>query len=241
MTNLVYKQNAGFGNLLIQLTSMQEECTQVHDHVFDYELSNCLTINGFTRVSHEGTQPECPIYINQHTVYNVHPQIRNIIKPTPLLEELISKHKHLVEDVCCGISIRRGSHCEDSRQFDSEESEDASHYFCSDEGLKKFQDVIEEAPGPVFVSSDSKSTLNMLIEKYGDKIRYFKTDFTVGAHQDFRETTMSDYHNIYLKFFLLSMCPQLFLTGGRGDMIGFSTYAYMAAIYGKKPFQPIFN
>ena len=80
MTNLVYKQNAGFGNLLIQLTSMQEECTQVHDHVFDYELSNCLTINGFTRVSHEGTQPECPIYINQHTVYNVHPQIRNIIK-----------------------------------------------------------------------------------------------------------------------------------------------------------------
>ena len=73
------------------------------------------------------------------------------------------------------------------------------------------------------------------------KFEYFKTDFTVGAHQDFRETTMSDYHNIYLKFFLLSMCPQLFLTGGRGDMIGFSTYAYMAAIYGKKPFQPIFN
>jgi hypothetical protein len=171
MTNLVYKQNAGFGNLLIQLTSMQEECTQVHDHVFDYELSNCLTINGFTRVSHEGTQPECPIYINQHTVYNVHPQIRNIIKPTPLLEELISKHKHLVEDVCCGISIRRGSHCEDSRQFDSKESDDASHYFCSDDGLKKFQDVIEEAPGPVFISSDSKSTLNMLIEKYGDKIK----------------------------------------------------------------------
>jgi hypothetical protein len=215
MTNLVYKQNAGFGNLLIQLTSMQEECTQVHDHVFDYELSNCLTINGFTRVSHEGTQPECPIYINQHTVYNVHPQIRNIIKPTPLLEELISKHKHLVEDVCCGISIRRGSHCEDSRQFDSKESDDASHYFCSDDGLKKFQDVIEEAPGPVFIS--------------------------VGAHQDFRETSITDYHNIYLKFFLLSMCPQLFLTGGRGDMIGFSTYAYMAAIYGNKPFQIIFN
>jgi hypothetical protein len=241
MTELVYKNNGGFGNLLIQLTSLQEECKQLHDHVFGYELSNCLTINGFTRVSREGKQPECPIYINQFTVNHVHPKIRDIIKPTPFMEELISKHKHLVEGVCCGIGLRRGSYSEDSRQFDSKESEDASHYFCSDEGLKKFQDVIEEAPGPVFVSSDSKSTLNMLIEKYGDKIRYFKTDFTVGAHQDFRETTISDYHNIYLKFFLLSMCPQLFLTGGRGDMIGFSTYAYMAAIYGKKPFQIIFN
>ena len=105
MTELVYKNNAGFGNLLIQLTSLQEECKQLHDHVFAYELSNCLTIDGFTRVSHEGKQPECPIYINQFTVNHVHPKIRDIIKPTPFMEELISKHKHLVEGVCCGISV----------------------------------------------------------------------------------------------------------------------------------------
>ena len=37
------------------------------------------------------------------------------------------------------------------------------------------------------------------------------------------------------------MCPKLYLTGGRGDMIGFSTYAYMASIYGEKPFEITFN
>ena len=78
MTELVYKNNAGFGNLLIQLTSLQEECKQLHDHVFAYELSNCLTINGFTRVSYEGKQPECPIYINEHSIEHVHPKIRDI-------------------------------------------------------------------------------------------------------------------------------------------------------------------
>jgi len=241
MSELVYKNVGGFGNILIQLTSMQKECTQLHDHVFDYELGNCLTINGFTRVSHEGKQPECPIFINQHTVYNVHPKIRDIIEPTPFLKELIDKHKYLVEGVCGGLSIRRGSYCEDSRQFKTKEADDASHYFCSEEGMKKFHEVIEEAPGPVFVSSDSASTLNALIEKYGDKIRYFKTPYAIAMPQDLREIKMEEYHNIYLKFFLLSMCPRLFLTGGRGDMIGFSTYGYMAAIYGNKPFQIIFN
>jgi len=178
---------------------------------FAYELFKLFDNQWFLHKFHmKVNNLNAQFYINQFTVNHVHPKIRDIIKPTPFMEELISKHKHLVEGVCCGISVRRGSYSEDSRQFDSKESEDASHYFCSDEGLKKFQDVIEEAPGPVFVSSDSKSTLNMLIEKYGDKIRYFKTDFTVGAHQDFRETTMSDYHNIYLKFFLLSVCPPAF-------------------------------
>jgi len=52
---------------------------------------------------------------------------------------------------------------------------------------------------------------------------------------------MSEYHSIYLKFFLLSKCPKLYLTGGRGDMVGFSTYGYMAAVYGNKPFEIVFN
>jgi hypothetical protein len=241
MTELVYKQEGGFGNLLIQLSSMQKECTQLHDHVFDYELGNCVSISGFTRVSHEGTQPECPIYINQQTIRLVHPRIRNIIKPTPFMEDMISKHKHLIEGTCCGISIRRGSYKEDSKQFKTEQAEDASHYFCSDEGLEKFEDVIKQAPGPVFVSSDSTSTMKMLIEKFGDKIRHYESPYVIGMPQDVREISIDEYHNIYLKFFLLSMCPRLFLTGGRGDMIGFSTYAYMAAIYGNKPFQIVFN
>lgn len=39
----------------------------------------------------------------------------------------------------------------------------------------------------------------------------------------------------------MSECPHLFITGGNKDMVGFSTYAYMAGIYGNKPIEIIFN
>ena len=55
------------------------------------------------------------------------------------------------------------------------------------------------------------------------------------------ELTLEKYHIMFLKFFLFSKCPQLFLTGGNTDLVGFSTYAYIAAIYGNKPFNLIFN
>ena len=56
-----------------------------------------------------------------------------------------------------------------------------------------------------------------------------------------RNPTIEEYHNIFLKFFILSKCPMLYLTAGTDQLIGFSTYAYMAAIYGNKPFKLIFN
>jgi len=38
------------------------------------------------------------------------------------------------------------------------------------------------------------------------------------------------------------MCPKLYLTGGMSDgLVGFSTYAYIAAIYGNKNFEIVFN
>lgn len=241
MNELVYKQDTGFGNMLIQLTSLQKECTQLHDHVFDYEVGNCVSISGFTRVSYEGTKPYCPIYLNPYTINNVHPRIRDIIKPTPFMEDMISKYGHLVDNVSCGISIRRGSYSTDSRQFKTEQADDASHYFCSDKGLHKFINIIKNSPGSVFVSSDSKEVMNMLIETFGDKIKHYDSPYAIGMPQDLRDISMNDYHSIYLKFFLLSKCPMLYLTGGRGDMVGFSTYAYMAAIYGNKPFKIIMN
>lgn len=242
MTELVYRNNAGFGNLLIQLTSLQEECKQLHDHVFAYELSNCLTINGFTRVSYEGKQPECPIYINEHSIDHVHPKIRDIIKPTPFMEDLISKHIHLLDNVSCGVSIRRGSYCEDSRQYKDERANCPSYYHCSDTGLDKFKDVIRNVQGKVFLTSDSQSTIKSLVNEFGDKIITIDTHFTMGTSQDRDgEKKYTDYHNIYLLFFLMSKCPRLFITGGNKDLVGFSTYAYMAAIYGNKPFNMIFN
>ena len=238
----VYRKAGGLGNLLIHLTSMEEGCTLLHDDVYEHELANCLTIRGFTRVSHEGEQPQAPIFINQYTVHNVHSKIRDIVRPTPFMERLIGENTHLLEGVSCGMSIRRGSYCEDSRQFDDERSDGPEHFFCSDEGLKKFKKIIEEAPGKVFVSSDSASTLKELTDAFGDKIRTIDTTCVYIQEQRGEEhVRIEKYHDVFLKFFMLSKCPHLFLTGGKTDFVGFSTFAYMAAIYGNKPFSIVFN
>ena len=109
MTDLVYKQIGGLGNFFIHLTSMDEKCTQLHESVYAHEVSNCITINGFTRVANEGTQPESPIFINPQTHRLVHSKIRDIIEPTPHMKELIAKYKDVLDGVTCGLSIRRGS------------------------------------------------------------------------------------------------------------------------------------
>ena len=241
MTDLVYKQIGGLGNFFIHLTSMDEKCTQLHESVYAHEVSNCITINGFTRVANEGTQPESPIFINPQTHRLVHSKIRDIIEPTPHMKELIDKYKDILDGVTCGLSIRRGSHAVDSTQHGDGREKDISYYFCSDSGIKKFEKIIEDSPGKVFVSSDSTLTVDALKSKFGDKIRTLNTKtFTIAMEQD-QEPSIEDYQNSFLKFFILSMCPKLYLTGGRGDMIGFSTYAYMASIYGEKPFEITFN
>jgi len=242
MEPLVFKKSGGLGNLLIQLTSMDPGCKLLHDNVFEYEFSNCMNIHGFTRVSHDGRQPEAPIYINPHTIQNVHSKIRDIMSPTPLMEKLIQENIHVLDDVSHGMSIRRGSYCEDSRQFKDERSDGPEHYFCSDRGLEKFKKIIEGAPGKVFVSSDSASTLKELVDTFGDKIRTIDTACVYIQEQRGEENiNLEKYHSIFLKFFLLSKCPHLFLTGGKTDFTGFSTFAYMAAIYGNKPFSIVFN
>jgi len=239
----VFVPTGALGNTLIQLTSMQPECTRLHDSVYNYELSNCITINGFERVSYTGKIPDTPIFINPYTVNVVHPKIRSIIKPTVFMEKMIQDNIHILNGVSCGVSIRRGSYSQDSIQYKDERSKSPEFYFCSDEGVDNFRKIIREAPGKVFVSSDSYSTLESIIAEFGDKIRTLDTpSFVVGMSQDDNENiTVDTYQSIYLRFFILSKCPHLFLTGGRTDFVGFSTYAYMAAIYGNKPFSIVFN
>jgi hypothetical protein len=237
---LVFKPTGGLGNTLIQLTSMPESCRLLHDSVYDYELSNCVTIKGFTRVSEDGEQPETPIYINPFTIRHVHSKIRDIIEPTPYMKKRIDEHLHLLDGVSCGMSIRRGSYCEDSRQFKDERGDRPEHFFCSEQGLLKFYDVIRKSSGKVFVSSDSKSTMDAIKKTFGDKIVSVDTAFAMIMDQD-GHVPIDEYHKVFLKFFLMSACPKLYLTGGRTDFVGFSTYAYMAAIYGNKPFDIVFN
>jgi len=241
MSELVFKPTGGLGNTLIQLTSVQPECTRLHDSVFDYELGNCITIHGFTRVSENGPEPLAPIYINPYTFKYIHAKIRDIIEPTPLMRAMIETNRGILNDVSCGFSIRRGSYCADSRQYKDSRSDRPEHFFCSSTGLKQFEEHIRAAPGYVFVSSDSKSTMSHLIHMFGDKIRTIDTPFTMIMEQDQDQDHELDYHSIFLKFFLLSECPYLYLTGGERSFVGFSTFAYAAAIYGNKPFNIIMN
>jgi len=241
-SDYIFKPEGGLGNTLIQLTTLDKNTTKLHKSIQDYEFSNCIVINGFDIVDYDGIQPDVAIYINNSTVKYIHPKIREIIRPTPFMEKLIRDNAHLMDDVCCGMSIRRGSYSEDSRQYKDERDEQPQFYFCYDEGLKKFKNIIKNAPGKVFLSSDSSSTVEMLIQEYGEKIVNIDQKFVVSMSQNSDgELTLENYHNMFLKFFLFSMCPRLFLTGGTTDMVGFSTYAYIAAIYGNKPFSIVFN
>jgi hypothetical protein len=108
--------------------------------------------------------------------------------------------------------------------------------------VEKFRKIIKDAPGKVFISSDSKITLDSLMNEFGDKLVTLDTTFVIGMSQQSKEElSLKNYQSIYLRFFLFSKCPHLFLTGGNPDLVGFSTYAYMAAIYGNKPFSVVFN
>jgi hypothetical protein len=242
MTTCIFKPVGGLGNTLIQLTSMPESCRLLHDSVYDYELSNCITIKGFTRVSEHGKQPECHIFINPFTAQHIHSKVRDIIEPTCFMKGIIEENRHILKDVSCGVAIRRGSYCEDARQYNDSRADLPHFYHCSETGLELFKTKIKNANGKVFLTSDSQSTITSLIEEFGNKIVTIDNIFTVGAEHDrVGEKKYTDYHNIYLLFFLLSECPHLFITGGNKDMVGFSTYAYMAGIYGNKPFNIIFN
>jgi hypothetical protein len=238
----VFRPEGGLGNTLIQLTNFDKNTIKLHKSINDYEFSNCIVINGFDIVDYDGTQPNVAIYINNYTIQHVHPKIRDIIKPTPFMEKMIQDNLHLLEGVCYGMSIRRGSYSEDSRQYKDERDEQPQFYFCSDEGLEKFKNIIKNAPGKIFLSSDSLSTTESLVKEYGDKIVNIDKKFVISMSQNSdEELTLEKYHIMFLKFFLFSKCPQLFLTGGNTDLVGFSTYAYIAAIYGNKPFKLIFN
>jgi hypothetical protein len=245
-TQYVFKKpeyEFGLGNLFIQIAAMPSTCRCLHDNVYDYELANCVVLNGFTRVSYDGEQPDCPIYINPVTVQLVHPKIREIVAPTPYMHQLIAKHKYLLEGVTAAMSVRRGSYCEDSRQYKGPRGDGPNQYFCSPTGLAKFKAIIRTTPGRIFLSSDSVSTTRQLVDEFGDKLSVLEMPYTVTSTQDQDAApTVENLHKVYLKWFLLSKCPKLYLTGGKQEgLVGFSTYAYIAAIYGAKPFELVFN
>jgi len=231
----------GLGNLLILLTVCKSNGVQyVHKDIFDYEFGNCFSLHGFTITDQDGRGPHLPVYINDHHRNFIHPMCRDIIRPTEHLVNLVTRHSHLLEGVTLGVNIRRGNWSPDATQFAG--STDPKFYFCSDAGLEKFKHFIGANQGRVYVTSDSPSTKQHLKDIFGDKVTMLDTVYTHTAEQtDYTVHTVKNLQDVYLSWYLLSMCPRILVTGGRGDSVGFSTFGYMAAIYGLKPFHVVFN
>ena len=235
---IVYKHNGlGFGNLVILLADCQDKCNLIHEDAFKYELGNCVHISHFERVSYEGTHPPAHIYINPYTVQNIHPRMRSFIHPTAYMKKMIDDHSHLLDRVSACVHIRRGSYSSDIAQ-----GHEPHYYYCSDAGLAKFESIIEKETGQVYLASDSVDVKNHMKDIFGEKIVTLDTKFAcMSTVHNADQYGLKELQDIYLEWFLISMCPKVYLTGGRTDLVGFSTYGYSAAIYGAKPFEIIFN
>ncbi len=227
----------GLGNILALLSVCAANGVKyVHKDIFQYEFGNCFSLHGFTITDQEGRGPHLPVYINDPR----HPLCRQLITPTAHLLDLAARNAHLLSGVTLGVNIRRGNWSADSTQFTG--STDTKFYFCSDAGLDKFKHFIRANVGRVYVTSDSPSTKNHLKDIFGDKVTMLDTVYTHTAEQtDETVQTVKNLQDVYLSWYLLSKCPRILVTGGRRDCVGFSTFGYMAAVYGARPFLPVFN
>lgn len=242
--DLVYRPQVpkpGLGNLIMNLCMCKfSNVAYIHKDIFDYEFGNCFILRDFMIVGFDGQQPDCSCYINDFTIENVWPKCRDFLRPTPHLMMMSINNRHLVENVILGVNIRRGNYSPDSVQFKG--STDKKYYFCSDAGLLRFMQCINNAPGRVYVTSDSASTKKMIKKQFGDKVTMLETVYTHTAEQSDESTqTVKNLQDVYLSWFLLSQCPRIVCTGGEKDLVGFSTFGFMAAMYGDKPWMPLFN
>jgi hypothetical protein len=136
--------------------------------------------------------------------------------------DLIEKHRHLINGVTTGMHIRRGASAKDSRVIVEVDTDT----FANDAAVERFKSVAENF-GPVFLASDSPET-----KKQFYNARTLDTTIAV-VHGSCPGAPTKDRRNVFLDFFLLSMCPRLLITAGNFPGVpGLSTFGYMAAQYG---------
>jgi hypothetical protein len=232
---IMYPQKGhGLANTLMHLCDFYTQhhvlTSVVHDSIHDYEVGRwlkfkfpCTSLTGIKQVY----TPK--IYINSHTIQNAYPMIRYLIEPSDELKPILDNHAHLVKDVTAGLHIRRGASARDSRVVVEADTET----FADDDAVAKFRAIAEQSP--VFLASDSPET------KKSFSARTIDTTIAV-VHGNCPDAPTKDRRNVFVDFFLLSMCPRVFVTGGNfPNLPGLSTFGLMAAIYGDKPFEIISN
>jgi hypothetical protein len=215
---------AGLGNLFIWLSQIDEK-TPVSSKIYDGFRGKYLDFMNLNIVEDDPNLESIPvpdIYLNTYTRTHVHPNIVNKVKPSKVLEEVISDNLHLIKDVECAIAIRT---------FDK-----YAGTIADEETLETFERIIKNATKKVFVACDSLAYKLTLDKKYPGKVNFLREE-TVHINN----YTKIDSSTPFLEFFLLSLCPLMYLTGGPPDMTKFSTFGYMASVYGNVDVYPIFN
>lgn len=220
----------GMGNLFIFLSQL-DETTPVSDEIYSGFRDKYLKFKNLNIVPDDGTLEslKLDIYINNYTMKNVHPLFRNKVEPSEYLLKLLEEHKHLVENVECAVAIRFSQIPHSDGTLEPTKHVD-------DKALEEFDEIIKNSKGCVFVACDKREYKYELRRKFGDKVSFVDDEVVISCTKN-----TIDAPTPYLEFFLLSMCPFVYLTGGPIDMHAFSTFGYMAAIYGGKPFHPIWN
>ena len=235
MTVMYAQKGHGLANILMHLCDFYTQhpliTSVVHDSISEYEIGRWLKFKfPYTSLSGIKRVYTPKIYVNQHTIQTVYPSIRHLIEPSDELKSILENHIHLVKDVTSGLHIRRGASAHDSRVVVEADTET----FANDDAVAKFRSIAENT-GPVFLASDSPET------KKSFSARMLDTTVAV-VHGNCPDAPTKDRRNVFVDFFLLSMCPHVFVTGGNfPNLPGLSTFGLMAAIYGNKPFEIISN
>jgi hypothetical protein len=236
MTIMYPQKGHGLANTLMHLCDFYKDRFVmdgvVHESIGDYELGRWLDFK-FPTTSMTGIKSVYTpkIFINQHTLGKVFPLVRHLIAPSSELKDILEEHASLVHAVTAGLHIRRGASASDSRIVVEADTET----FASDKAVAQFK-MIAENFGPVFLASDSPETKKNF---YG--ARTLETTIAV-VHANCPDAPTKDRRNVFVDFFLLSMCPRVFVTGGNFPAHpGMSTFGLMAAIYGGAAWEMISN
>ncbi len=217
----------GLGNILIYLSQIDDK-TPVSTNIHDGYRGKYLKFKNLNIQKDDGKleslKPD--IYINHHTIKYIHPLCRHKIEPSLITKNLLeNEYKGMLENVDYGLAIRFGNM-----------NEHETLKFVNDLALERFETVIHTCKGKVFVACDRLDYKLSLKARFGDKVKCILSDFvSTWSVNDI------DSHTPYVEFFILSMCPKLYITGGPKNFSAFSTFGYMAAIYGNKEFEVIWN
>lgn len=243
-------ESMGWGNVIMCISDMVflYDKPRIHSSILDVDRGVEFYNIEIVEEEESDNIANPRIVINPYFYNVIHKNISKIIKPSIEVQKLIENFSFLVTDVSCGIHIRRGAYSSDSKHIGCHGKDADGNiipaYFASDSALIKFENIIGESPGPVFLASDSIHVKNLFKDKFPDKIRIYETKPVLTYKCDILknyDTNTKDRLDCYVEWFLLSMCPKLFITGGNPSNGGISTYGYSAACYGLKDVTMITN